>query len=672
MLLDRFNEFAAMLPEAMLLVTTDGVIVAVNPAARRVLVRAGGSVEGSRLTDLAVGAPETILDYLRMCARTRQMLPGSLTLRRADGEAGARYRVHGALLVMRSEAGDRGVLLRIEEASAPSRFVLLTEKIDALSAEIARRRVAEEAVREREERLRVVLTSIGDAVMVTDPQGKITFMNRVAETVTGWPQDEAWGRPLDEVFVIINESTSAPVDSPVAKVLRDGNVVGLANHTLLIARDGHAIPIDDSAAPVRSAAGALEGVVLVFREITERKQAERERERSLVREQTQRLAAEAARAEAEGANRAKDEFLAMLGHELRNPLAPILTALDLLRLRPDMNNEPARLILERQVAHMVRLVDDLLDVSRIAKGKVELAMQRLELAAVVAKAIEIASPLLEKSEQHLAVSVPAQGLAVDGDPTRLAQVVSNVLTNASKYTERGRRITITGATEGAEVVLKVTDTGIGISAEMLPRVFEMFAQERQAFDRSQGGLGLGLAIVHNLVKAHGGSVHAYSAGVGQGSEFTLRFPAARAEVAPAAGAAVPTRTPSDAGDDTLKILVVDDNADAGAMLALLLRKLGHAVRVVHDGPSALESLDSFTPDVAFLDLGLPIMDGHELARLLREKPALTGLRLVAVTGYGQESDRLRSADAGFDLHLVKPVGRERLKEVIQTFARERR
>ncbi len=200
----------------------------------------------------------------------------------------------------------------------------------------------------------------------------------------------------------------------------------------------------------------------------------------------------------------------------------------------------------------------------------------------------------------------------------------------------------------------------------------MFAQERQAFDRSQGGLGLVLAIVHNLVKAHGGSVHAHSAGAGQGSEFTLRFPAARAEMTSAPGAAIPARDPSDAGDDTRRILVVDDNADAGAMLSLLLRKLGHSARVVHDGLSALDAIESFTPDVAFLDLGLPSMDGYELARRLREKPALKGLRLVAVTGYGQESDRRRSADAGFDLHLVKPVGRERLREVIHAFARERR
>lgn len=671
MLRDRFEEFAATLPEPTLLVASDGVILAVNPAARPVLAGAGGGVERRNLTELAADTPEKILAYLRMCARTRPMLPGTITLRRAGGAAAVRYRVHGALLTMRSEADGSAVVLRLEEASAPSRFGLLTEKINALTAEVGRRRVAEEALREREERLRVVLTSIGDAVMVTDALGCISFMNHVAESVTGWFHDEARGRPLEEVFVIVNETTGAPVTSPVTKVLEFGHIVGLANHTVLLARDGRSIPIDDSAAPIRNAEGELEGVVLVFREITERKQAEHERERLLLREQTARLAAEGARAEAERANRAKDEFLAMLGHELRNPLAPIRTALDLLRLRPDMDDEPAYLILERQVGHMVRLVDDLLDVSRIAKGKVELEKQRVEIAVAVAKAIEIASPLLEKSEQHLTVNVPAQGLAIDADLTRLAQVVSNLLTNASKYTEPGGQITVTAEAEGDEVVLKVTDTGIGITAEMLPRVFDMFAQEHQALDRSQGGLGLGLAIVRNLVMAHGGSVHAHSAGAGQGSEFTLRFPAARAEAAGAPDTARPAPASGGAAKAAMRILVVDDNADAGTMLSILLRKLGHSVRVFHNSLSALDEVEAFMPEVAFLDLGLPIMDGYELARRLREMPSLAGLHLIAVTGYGQESDRQRSRAAGFDLHLVKPVGREVLKEVLRGFAQER-
>jgi PAS domain S-box-containing protein len=383
-------------------------------------------------------------------------------------------------------------------------------------------------------------------------------------------------------------------------------------------------------------------------------------------------------ARAREADRRKDEFLAMLGHELRNPLAPIRTALDLLALHPDQASDPeprtpselSLLILERQVGHMVRLVDDLLDVSRIAQGKVELQKRRVELADAVTKAIEMVSPMLERSEQHLTVSVAARGLAVDGDLTRLAQVIANLLTNASKYTPQGGLITITAEAVVGEVVLKVVDAGIGITAEMLPRVFDMFAQERQALDRSQGGLGLGLAIVHKLVTAHGGTVRAHSDGAGRGSEFTIRLPAAGADAGSIPTELLQKPTASAAGG-SLQILVVDDNADAATLLALYLRRMGHSVRVAHDGRSALHAVEGFTPQVAFLDIGLPVMDGFELARRLRERPGLERLRLVAVTGYGGDADRRRSRDAGFDVHLVKPVGRETLKATLDSVPMER-
>jgi signal transduction histidine kinase len=536
---DRFGELAAMFPQAMLLVAADGLVLSANPAARALLADAGGSGEACRLTDLVADAPETILAYLRMCARARQMLPGSLTLRRAGRAETVRYRVQGALLSMRSEPEESAIVLMLEAAAgSPSRFALLTEKIDRHTAEVARRRIAE-------------------------------------------------------------------------------------------------------------------------------------RERLLVREHAARLAAESARAEAEDANRTKDEFLAMLGHELRNPLAPIRTALDLMRLDPG-SDEAVRAVLERQVGHMVRLVDDLLDVSRIAQGKVELDKRRVEIAVAAAKAVEMASPMLEQLEQHLTVSVPAGGLAVDGDVTRLAQVISNLLANASKYTGRGGRITLTAEAAGGEVALRVADTGIGITAEMLPRVFDMFTQERQALDRSQGGLGLGLAIVHNLTTAHGGTVHAHSDGLGRGSTFTLRLPAARDGGGDAPAEAPPQPVSSAGAGAGLPILVVDDNTDAATLLALYLRRLGHSVRVAHDGPSAIDALADFAPQVAFLDLGLPVMDGFALARRLRETPGLARLHLVALTGYGQDADRRRSKDAGFDVHLVKPAGRDALKELLAAFVAGRR
>ena len=359
---------------------------------------------------------------------------------------------------------------------------------------------------------------------------------------------------------------------------------------------------------------------------------------------------------AEAANRAKDEFLAMLGHELRNPLSPILTALELMRLRGSGDSERERTVIERQVAHLTRLVDDLLDVSRIARGKVELKEEVVEMAEVVATAIEMASPLLEQRSHTLDVDVPRRGLLVRGDSIRLSQVVSNLLTNAAKYTPPSGHVSVRAAEEDDAVVLRVRDSGIGISADVLPRVFDLFVQEGQAIDRAEGGLGLGLTIVRNLVERHGGTVSALSDGRGKGSEFVVRLPAAgeaAAEVSPPveSGDGATRRR----ADDRLRILVVDDNLDGAEMLAAALAIKGHDTRVAHDGPTALDVAGEFRPHIAFLDIGLPVMDGYELAAQFRERSHLRDTRLIALTGYGQESDRDRTAAAGFHHHLVKPV-----------------
>lgn len=382
-----------------------------------------------------------------------------------------------------------------------------------------------------------------------------------------------------------------------------------------------------------------------------------EREQLLVRERE-------ARRDAEQASRAKDEFLAMLGHELRNPLAPIVTALQLMRLR---GNDPAareHTIIERQVLHLTTLVDDLLDVSRITQGKIELKRERVELSSVVKRAVELASPVLEQRQHRLLVDVPPSGVAVLVDPTRFAQVISNLLINAAKYTEVGGKIVISTRTKAGEVSLSVTDNGIGIAAESLPHVFEIFMQEQQASDRAHGGLGLGLAIVRSLVDMHGGTVAVTSAGLGTGSAFTIRLPEAPAmsdeaqAVTPRALKLQPVlgRVP--------RVLVVDDNSDAAELLALAMAELGCEVRTAHDGPSALTLLDTFMPEVALLDIGLPVMDGYELARHIRSRPHRAPTRLVAITGYGQKSDVEQAFASGFDEHLTKPVDMLRLKDLI--------
>jgi len=392
---------------------------------------------------------------------------------------------------------------------------------------------------------------------------------------------------------------------------------------------------------------SLHHVAILFSDITARKRAERD--------------VQSARAEAERANRTKDEFLAMLGHELRNPLAPMLTALQLMRLKGQHSREQD--VLERQVHHLSRMVDDLLDVSRITRGTIELKRRPIELCDVVLQAMELAGPLLEQYQDLVDVQVPQHGLVIDVDRARMAQVLSNLLTNAAKYSPLGSRIVLRGVRENDHVTIRVQDAGMGIEQEMLDLVFEPFVQRSQSLDRTGGGLGLGLAIVRNLVQSHGGTVRAESAGTNQGSEFIIELPAsempARVERAAERSASVGVSTRD-------RVLVVDDNEDAVDMLRSALEQLGYVVDVALDGPSALARAETFQPSIVLLDVGLPVMNGYEVARQLnassREgRPA----RLIALTGYGQDADREKSREAGFEHHLVKPIDLDHLRDLLQ-------
>ena len=378
---------------------------------------------------------------------------------------------------------------------------------------------------------------------------------------------------------------------------------------------------------------------------------------------------QAARAESEAANRSKDLFLAMLGHELRNPLSPILTALELMRLRGSEESFKERSIIERQVKHLVRLVDDLLDVSRITRGKIELTRENIEIADVITRAIETASPLLEQHGHFLSVLVPRKALQVNGDSARLAQVFSNLLTNSAKYSKAGSQIVITAKREADQIVVAVKDSGQGIDAQLLPYVFDLFSQGERTIDRSQGGLGIGLTIVRSLVQLHGGVVTAQSAGKGAGSEFQVRLPALGENPAVAAA---PTSGPRSATalQRSLRVLVVDDNVDAAQLLFEALGMLGYTACIAHDGPSGLQAAIEFKPDVAFLDIGLPVMDGYELARRLHDWSST--VHLIAITGYGQDSDRRRSREAGFEQHLVKPLDLKRFRAILDELEKQKR
>ncbi len=373
------------------------------------------------------------------------------------------------------------------------------------------------------------------------------------------------------------------------------------------------------------------------------------------------------RIDAEVANRAKDEFLAMLGHELRNPLAPTLHALEVLRLEGGEAGARGWAIdmLERQARHMARLVDDLLDVSRITRGKIDLRPEPVDLAEVVRRAVESCHRMIEERRHRLSLALPTEPAWVEADPARLEQVVSNLLNNAAKYTPPGGRIAVSVERRGDEAEVAVADDGAGIPPEMLGRIFDLFHQVDPSIARSQGGLGIGLTLVRRLVEMHGGSVEARSEGAGKGSAFTVRLPLSGppAAPAPAPGPSAPAVATSTGGGPR-RVLVVEDNADSAAALAELLRLWGHEVRVAHDGHAGVAEARAFAPDLVLLDIGLPGMDGYEVARALRADPAFASTRLVALTGYGQERDQLRSREAGIDRHVTKPIDLAALKGLL--------
>jgi PAS domain S-box-containing protein len=664
-----------------------------------------------------------------------------------------------ALLAARSKRSDEsyrraaggGLLSGALGLFAVSAFLLI------LRRHLSERRKAAAAIAEHGERLRTTLASIGDAVIATDLEARVTSLNPIAEQLTGWTTSDAAGRPLAEVFRIVNEMTREPAPNPVLRAIAEGAIVGLANHTLLVARDGREHPIEDSAAPIRGEDGAIFGCVLVFRDVTGRRAADlalaesEERLRLAVRAadaatwvwdmptgilrgderlaflynlDTDELArgmpiergfdrvdpedadrvhrdvmdavlnarpfeiefrmkgrdgalrwlrcvgrvevdddgkpmrtsgavldmTERKRVEQElsDSDRRKDEFIATLAHELRNPLAPLRNCLQILSVARDGEAAAAaRAMMERQLSKMVGLIDDLLDLSRISQGKIELRKERVDLGRLVFDTIETTRPSIEQAGHAIHIAVPDVPVFVDGDVTRLSQVFTNLLTNAAKYTERGGRIDVTLS---PDAVVTVRDTGIGIPQEMLPKIFDMFTQVDRSIERSEGGLGIGLWLVRRLVELHGGTVEAQSDGPGKGSTFVVRLPRATGPATTAAAA--PSASSPHVGR---RIVVVDDNRDSAMSLALMLQLMGNEVRTAHDGAEGIEAAAAFRPDVMLLDLGMPRLNGYDAARKIREQPWGKDLVLVALTGWGQDSDRARSREAGFDHHLVKPV-----------------
>ncbi len=479
---------------------------------------------------------------------------------------------------------------------------------------------------------RTLVASVKDyAIFILDPTGRVVTWNAGAERFKGYTEAEIVGQHFS-TFYPQRDVVAGKCEMELEVASREGR---FEDEGWRVRKDGTEFWANVVITALHDPNGGLIGFGKVTRDLTERKRSEEER--------TARIAAE-------HANRAKDEFLAMLGHELRNPLAPIVSAVQLLKLRGDAKLIRELLVIERQTRQMTRIVDDLLDVSRISQGKIVLQCAAVDLRDVIAKAAEIAIPMIEKKGQRFEVSAPPRPMMVHGDDGRLVQVFTNLLTNASKYTPEGGHIYLMIRQPGNDIVVEVRDDGIGIAPELLRRVFELFVQGHQGSDRPDSGLGLGLTLVRALVELHGGKVEARSAGPGLGSSFVVRLAATEA-VPAAADERIATAYAASSGKR--RILLVDDNQDARDILADLLSRLGHDVRAAGDGPSALAQLDGFEAQVAVLDIGLPGMDGCELAERIRERHG--DIRLVALSGYSQPIDHARTHEAGFSAHLVKPI-----------------
>jgi signal transduction histidine kinase/ActR/RegA family two-component response regulator len=589
----------------------------------------------------------------RICASTDQTKSPLLT--EAERAHYATTPVRGAVtvpLVKRGKlVGSFSAIQSVPRTFTAEEIALVEATAERTWAALERAR-AEERLRGSEERYRSLFNSIQQGFvlgeLVRGAGGAITGLrlsevNPAFERLSGLRRDD---QGPDGVRERIAGSQQVWI-TQIAAVVGDGRPVRFEHHFAAIDRWIEA--------DVWAAGGDRFGALVT--DTTARKQAEVEQRRAHEAEVRLREAANAA-------NRAKDEFLALLGHELRNPLTPILATIELMRTTGKRAFAEERQVIERQARHLARLVDDLLDVTRIARGKVTLVRQLVEIGPLVNRALETVSPLLEE-KRHRLITRLEPGLRVNGDPDRLVQVFSNLLSNAAKYTRRRGRIEVQAARTEGEVVVRVRDNGNGLTRDLLPEVFDLFRQGPQTSERAQGGLGLGLAIVRNLVLLHGGSVAAASGGPGKGSEFTLRLPSAVlvTEAHPIVRPTPPRPAPARGGR---RVLIVEDNTDIADALAQLLRSKGHTVEVAHCATDALRIVRTFRAEVALLDIGLPEMDGYELARRLRAAPAhRRRMQLIAVTGYGQMGDRARALEAGFDHHLVKPFDFARLEALVR-------
>jgi PAS domain S-box-containing protein len=578
--------------------------------------------------------------------------------------AGPHVRIFGEMVALLLERGDAEAAIRLEEMWNELRrelpFSLLcaypmgpfatetrSRALLRIGAEHDEAMPAEGAA-EAVSRLAAIVESADDAIVGKTLDGVVTNWNRAAERIFGFSAEEMIGQSISRIIPPERRD-----DFPmILEAVRRGDRVE-HYETERVRKDGRRIFVSLTVSPIRDARGRIIGISKIARDVTERRRLDAQREQLVAIVQR-------SHAEAAAANRAKDEFLATLGHELRNPLAAVRNAVESAQLDPALRARALE-IATRQSRRLSRLVDDLLDVARLTQGGIRLNRETVAVAEILGNALESTSFLIEEQGHTLSVSLPSDTLRVDCDSLRLEQVLVNLLSNAAKYTPRGGRIELSGERENGHAVIRVRDDGIGIPPEELSRIFEPFFQTPRERERGAGGLGVGLTVARSFVLLHGGTLEAFSAGPGAGAEFVMRLPAAPDAVARS------SRTPPAAeapGSRDVRILVVDDNHDAAEGVGMLLEVFGHRVAVAADGPAALEAAQKDVPAIMLVDIGLPGMDGYEVARRVRELPELSGVVLVALTGYGLDEDRRRARAAGFDHHLTKPVAPAVLRTLI--------
>jgi PAS domain S-box-containing protein len=614
--------------QGVAVLNAEGMLLYCNPCFADLFSMSVEEVTGSMIDGFAAVADRSVLDDLSSKVDGKPAKTEVL-LRKADGSTFPAALALSALPLRR-------FCLLVTDLSQQKQYDELV--------------VSKAALRQSEIRYRRLFETAKDGILILDTEtGRITDANPFMSDLLGYSHDHFLGKELWEIGLFSDKSAN---EAAVRQLQQNGYI--RYEHLPLETSRHLQVEVEVVANSYREANHSV--IQCNMRDITDR---------IFLRRQVQEQAAALT-----DRDRRKDVFLATLAHELRNPLAPIRNSLQIMKL-PMVNAatiERARDVMERQVHQLVRLVDDLMDVSRYMQGKIELRKERIELATVVARAVETARPGIDAQQHELTVSLPTESLPLEADPVRLAQVLSNLLTNAGKYTEPGGRIRLTAELDGVEAVLRVKDSGIGIGPEMLPRVFDMFVQVDPAANRSQGGLGIGLMLVKTLVMMHGGNVEAHSAGLGTGSEFVVRLPLASRDLGKPEA---PERNDlRHSPFSRRRVLVVDDNVDAADSLATLLCLGGHEVQVAHGGPAALEMVKVYRPEMAFLDIGMPGMDGYEVARRLRKQPGLENVVLAALTGWGQEEDRRRTSEAGFDHHLVKPPELKTVESLLAGLKRE--